>query len=119
MPGSVWSAVAVSSAVAACAVWRARPKSRILAPPSEAIMMVAGLRARCAMAAAGEAEVENLGPAVGGDHDVGGFEVAMRDAGRVRAGHAVGDLHGDVEQLSNGHGAARDHGAEGLTRAEE
>ena len=49
----------------------------------------------------GESEIEDLGAAVRRHHDVGGLQVAMRDAGRVRGRHAVRDLHGDVEQASS------------------
>jgi len=38
----------------------------------------------------GESEVEDLGVAGGGDHDVCGLEIAMHDAGGVRGGDGVG-----------------------------
>src|SRR5258708_7207788 len=40
----------------------------------------------------GEAEIEQLGNAVGGDHDVGGLEVAMDDVGGVRILNGFADL---------------------------
>jgi len=45
----------------------------------------------------GEAEIEDLGVAVAGDHDVVGFEIAMGDAAGVRGGEALGYLHGKID----------------------
>ena len=45
----------------------------------------------------GQAEVEHFGVAVGRDHDVVRLEVAVDDAGLVRAGQGVADLDQDVE----------------------
>ena len=47
----------------------------------------------------GEAEVEDLHVAVARQHHVLGLEVAVDDAGGVRAGEPVGQLAGDVEHL--------------------
>ena len=47
-----------------------------------------------------ETEVENLHEPGRLDDDVGGLEVAMDDAGRVRGGDARGDLPGDAEELA-------------------
>ncbi len=46
-----------------------------------------------------EAEIEDFDAAVMGDHDVGGFEVAMDDALFVRGGERVGDSLGDFDDL--------------------
>jgi hypothetical protein len=42
--------------------------------------------------AARETEVENLGQAAVGEHDVRGLEIAMKDAERVGGAETVGDL---------------------------
>ena len=55
---------------------------------------------------AGEAEVEDLGSAVFGEHDVFGLEVAVDDAGGVGGGEAIGDLGGDLDQPADGNGLA-------------
>src|SRR5258707_84808 len=39
-----------------------------------------------------ESEVEDLQPAVAGAHDVLGFQIAMHDAARMRAGERRGEL---------------------------
>ena len=62
----------------------------------------------------GQAEIEDLDAAIGADHDVGGLEIAVGDAGGVRGGHPVGNLHGDVEQLSHRQRPAFDEGRERL-----
>ena len=48
----------------------------------------------------GQAEVEDLGAAVGGDEDVVGLQVAVDDALGVRGGQALRDLHGQVGRLA-------------------
>jgi len=44
----------------------------------------------------GEAEVEHLGPSVGGDHHVRRLEITVDDSGRVRVREHLGHLHGPV-----------------------
>src|ERR1019366_7828593 len=63
---------------------------------------------------AGQSEVEDLDPGGCGQHDVFGFEVAMDEAGGVRGGDAVGDLHGDLQKFADGDVAALHAVAEGL-----
>ena len=46
-------------------------------------------------------EVEHLRAAVARDHDVGGLDVAMDDAARVRRRERAGDLDGIVERRGN------------------
>ncbi len=48
----------------------------------------------------GHPEIENLHPPVAREHDVGGFEVAMRDACGVGSGQPISDLDRDVEDLA-------------------
>ena len=50
----------------------------------------------------GEAEVEDLGRVVLGDHHVRGLEVAVDDAGGVGAGEGVGDLLGVAQAAAEG-----------------
>ena len=64
--------------------------------------------------AAGEAEVEDLDEAAVGEHDVGGLEVAMEDAERVRGGEAVGDLDAGGEDELEAGGALGDELVEAL-----
>ena len=47
----------------------------------------------------GEAEIEDLGVAVFGDEHVGGFQIAMNDAGLVRRTQRLGDLRGEGQCL--------------------
>ena len=53
---------------------------------------------------AGEAEVEDLGPSIGPDQDVGGLDVAMDDAARMRVGEAGADLEEDPHPVGEGDG---------------
>ena len=46
----------------------------------------------------GQTEVEDLDEAVFRDHQVLGLQVPVDDAGRVRLGQPIGDLHGELEQ---------------------
>ena len=66
--------------------------------------------------AAGEAEVEDLDKAAVGEHDVGGFEVAMEDAEVVGGGEAVGGLNAGGEDELEAGGAFGDDLVEGLAR---
>ena len=50
----------------------------------------------------GEAEVEDLGDALGGDDDVTGLQVAVDDAFVVRGFQGLGDLPGDLERFVEG-----------------
>jgi hypothetical protein len=47
----------------------------------------------------GDAEVEDLDPSVGADHDVAGFEVAVGDAALVGGAQGVGDRNRDFQEL--------------------
>jgi hypothetical protein len=60
----------------------------------------------------GQAEVEDLGPAFGRDHDVGALEIAMDDAPRVGACEAIGELKTDSRNLSGCHGTRGKAGGE-------
>ena len=51
----------------------------------------------------GQAEVEHLHRAVGPDHHIGGFEIAMDDAARVRGREGVGDGDGDPKRVAEAH----------------
>ncbi len=62
----------------------------------------------------GEAEVEDLHPAVVGDEDVLGLQVPVDDPLLVRGGEAVDDLEGVVDRLARRELAAGEDGAEGL-----
>ena len=55
----------------------------------------------------GQAEVENLHPAIFGDEDVLRLEVAMNDSFFVRCRESVGDLHAVVNGFANRQRAAR------------
>ena len=55
----------------------------------------------------GKAEVEDLDRAVGVDHDVGRFEVAVDHTLVVRRGKRLGDRDGDVEQRLERHATGR------------
>ena len=46
----------------------------------------------------GEAEVEHLQPAIGGNHHVGGLQIAMRDAALMGRADRVGQWNGEREQ---------------------
>ena len=63
---------------------------------------------------AGEAEVEDLDQAAVGEHDVGGFEVAMEDAELVRGGESVGGLYARGEDELEAGWAFGDDLVEGL-----
>ncbi len=56
----------------------------------------------------GQAEVQDLHPAVRRDHDVGRFQVAVRDALAVGNTQGVGQRDGDVEELFERHAAIPD-----------
>ena len=56
----------------------------------------------------GETEIEQLDLAVIRDHDVARFEIAMDDAGCVRAGQGVGDGDRILQNLGRLQAAARD-----------
>ena len=58
----------------------------------------------------GQAEVENLDAARLGDHDVARLQVAMDDAGGVRRGQRVGNLHGVLQGLGNAEAARLESG---------
>ncbi len=60
----------------------------------------------------GEAEVEDLDQAGGRDHDVGGFQIAMGDAGGVGDGEGGGNLAENFER--GGSGAEREVVVESL-----
>ena len=59
-----------------------------------------------------QAEVEDLYPAVLGEHDVFRLQVAVDDSGGVGGGEAVGNLRRDVEQLAGRNGLAGEQGTE-------
>ena len=61
----------------------------------------------------GQAEVEELGVAVAGDHDVVGLDVAVEDAGVVGLGQALGDLEGDLDRAQEVELAVGDEPADG------
>ena len=56
----------------------------------------------------GESEIENLHRAVGLDPDVGGLQVAMRDARVVRGFERIGDLRAMRRASSSGSGPSGD-----------
>src|SRR6185295_17961431 len=66
----------------------------------------------------GDAEVEELRLAVGGDDDVGGLDVAVDDPPLVGAGEAGGDLPGDLDGLAEGERTALDAVAQRLALVE-
>ena len=76
-------------------------RARHVGPGRHLRDVLAGRPVRAAAVAAqlGEAEVEDLHVAVARQHHVLGLEVAVDDAGGVRAGEALGQLAGDVEHL--------------------
>ena len=47
----------------------------------------------------GETEVQHLGVSLGTHENVGGLEVAVHDARRVRGSQGFGDLGGQIERL--------------------
>ena len=51
----------------------------------------------------GQAEIEHLHRAVGPDHHIGRFEIAMDDAARMRGRERVGDGDGDAERFAEAH----------------
>ena len=61
----------------------------------------------------GQAEVEELGVAVPGDHDVVGLDVAVEDARVVGLGQALGDLEGDLDRAQEIELAVGDEPADG------
>jgi hypothetical protein len=63
--------------------------------------------------AAGDAEVENLHPVAGGEHDVLGLDVAVDDAFFVSGLQAFATLRGDGEKFFGGNGL-REAMAQGL-----
>jgi len=63
----------------------------------------------------GEAEVEDLDPAIGVDHDVGGFEVTVDDPALVGGCQRLGDLQRDLQGLIQGDRAVGDSLVEALT----
>src|SRR5262249_53787333 len=62
----------------------------------------------------GQPEVEDLYPAGGVQHDVFGFEVTVDEAGGVRGGDAVGDLHRNLQEFAHRYVAALRAAAEGF-----
>ncbi len=62
-----------------------------------------------------QAEVQDLGVAVLGDHDVLRLQVPVHDPGRVGRGEAVADLDGEVEHLLRRHGSGGREVLEGRT----
>ena len=65
----------------------------------------------------GQAEVEHLHGAVGADHDVGRFQIAMDDAAGVRRRQRIGDGNGDPQHLAEAHAVPRNERIEALARA--
>ncbi len=62
----------------------------------------------------GEAEVEDLGPAGGGDHHVRRLQVAVHDVVRVRLGQAVGNLARELDGAQRARQAVAQHAIERL-----
>lgn len=56
----------------------------------------------------GQTEIQNLGPPVTGDEEVGGFEVAMDDASGVRGLQRIGKLDCPAQQVGQGQRPAGD-----------
>ena len=54
---------------------------------------------------AGQAQVEDLGGSLGGDHEVRGLQVAVDQAAVVRGGQAVEHLHEVAGDIGHAHGA--------------
>ena len=62
----------------------------------------------------GQSEIEDLGQAVRGDHDIARLDVAVDDAVFVGLGQSLGDLGGDADRVGRGQRAAGDPLLEGL-----
>jgi hypothetical protein len=63
----------------------------------------------------GQPKVEHLCPALLGDHDVAGLEIAVDDALLVGRGQGIGQGNGDLEDLLEGHAACGDRLRERFT----
>ena len=80
--------------------------------------MPSGRLGRGGLEQLGEAEIEDLGVAVGGDHDVLGLDVAVDDARLVGLLQPAPDLGGDLERAEEVELAALDEGLHRLARDE-
>ena len=65
----------------------------------------------------GQAEIKHLHGAIGADHDVGRFQIAMDDAAGVRRRQRIGDRNGDPEHLAEAQAVARNERIQALARA--
>ena len=87
-------------------------------PTSDSGVWVTSVESALAHVHLGQTEVEDLRVAAGGHEDIGGLDIAVHDAARVRRLQAIGDLDGHAEHRVKGHRAAT-HGVKQRLSLEE